>query len=70
MTCEHGYIGPCAICDGSGQLEPTWSYFLESETGETLDIMCDVPYSQAPQGDDYRTIDGHEIKGYWHPCEP
>jgi len=21
MTCEHGYIGPCAICDGGSQVQ-------------------------------------------------
>lgn len=20
MTCEHGFIGPCAVCDGAGQI--------------------------------------------------
>lgn len=22
MTCDHGYIGACAECDGSGQIPP------------------------------------------------
>lgn len=24
MTCEHGFIGPCMVCDGCGQAPDSW----------------------------------------------
>jgi hypothetical protein len=41
MTCKHGYIGPCAECDGSGQVPSdsadAWQEILEEDYHVTED---------------------------------
>lgn len=46
MTCEHGFIGACAVCDGAGQIPeipecPHCGRLMDVAEGEALCIPCE-----------------------------
>jgi len=57
MTCAHGFIGACAVCDGCGQIPepdicPTChdaGYLFTDERGRDLDIPKQCPNPECSQ---------------------
>jgi len=50
--------------------ERTWSYYLEDINGKAVDERHNVPFTEAPSGEETRVVDGEKIPCWWHPALP